>query len=47
MREEGLIYFFEHSGNAPSQSLGTHTMVIIDPKGVCLPEVQDAPDFSP
>lgn len=38
MREEGLIYFFEYSGNAPSRSLGTHTMVIIVP---------GAPDFSP
>ena len=47
MREEGLIYFFEHSGNAPSQSPGTHTMVIIDPKGACLPEVHEAPDFKP
>lgn len=33
MREEGLFYYFEHSGDADSASLGTHTMVIADHNG--------------
>ncbi|SEO09719.1 Rhs element Vgr protein [Duganella sp. CF517] len=33
MREEGLFYYFEHTGNAESATLGSHTMVIADHNG--------------
>lgn len=33
MHEEGLFYFFEHSGDPDSPSLGSHTMVIADHNG--------------
>lgn len=33
MHEEGLFYFFEHSGDPDSASLGSHTMVIADHNG--------------
>ncbi|NVD74422.1 type VI secretion system tip protein VgrG [Duganella sp. BJB1802] len=33
MEEEGLFYFYEHSGDADSPSLGSHTMVIADHNG--------------
>ncbi|MYM93994.1 type VI secretion system Vgr family protein [Duganella vulcania] len=33
MEEEGLFYFYEHSGDADSPTLGSHTMVIADHNG--------------
>ncbi|WP_332856644.1 type VI secretion system Vgr family protein [Duganella sp. S19_KUP01_CR8] len=33
MEEEGLFYFYEHSGDADSPALGSHTMVIADHNG--------------
>ncbi|WP_426208863.1 type VI secretion system tip protein TssI/VgrG [Massilia sp. TWP1-3-3] len=33
MAEEGLFYFFEHSGDPGSATLGSHTMVIADHNG--------------
>ncbi len=33
MREEGLFYYFEHTGDASSASLGSHTLVIADHNG--------------
>ena len=46
MREEGLIYFFEHSGDVPTQSLGTHTMVIAGHGGAFQPATQGSMAFS-
>lgn len=40
MNEEGLFYFFEHQGDAASQSLGSHQMVIADHNGAFQPNVQ-------
>ncbi|QYF95414.1 type VI secretion system tip protein VgrG [Massilia sp. PAMC28688] len=40
MAEEGLFYFFEHSGDPNSPSLGSHTMVIADHNGVFQPNMQ-------
>ena len=33
MSEEGLFYYFEHTGEAASPSLGSHSMVIADHNG--------------
>ncbi|NYE64234.1 type VI secretion system VgrG family protein [Duganella sp. 1224] len=33
MEDEGLFYFFEHSGDPDSPSLGSHTLVIADHNG--------------
>ena len=41
MREEGLFYFFEHTGDSASPSLGTHTMVIADHNGAFKPNQQN------
>ncbi|MET0982368.1 MAG: type VI secretion system tip protein TssI/VgrG, partial [Telluria sp.] len=46
MFEEGLFYFFEHSGNADSPSLGGHTMVIADHNGAFQPNAQAAVEFT-
>jgi len=40
MREEGLFYYFEHSGDAASPGLGSHTMVIADHNGSFQPNAQ-------
>jgi len=40
MLEEGLFYFFEHSGDPDSPSLGAHTMVIADHNGAFQPNPQ-------
>lgn len=40
MSEEGLFYFFEHEGNADSDGLGTHTLVIADHNGAFAPNAQ-------
>ena len=45
MREEGLFYFFEHTGDAASPSLGTHTMVIADHNGAFKPNWQNSIAF--
>jgi type VI secretion system secreted protein VgrG len=39
MHEEGLFYFFEHSGDAGSRTLGSHMMVIADYNGAFKPNV--------
>ncbi|MFC5458397.1 type VI secretion system Vgr family protein [Massilia niabensis] len=46
MCEEGLFYFFEHSGDPDSPSLGGHTMVIADHNGAFEPNVQAAVAFT-
>jgi type VI secretion system secreted protein VgrG len=46
MHEEGLFYFFEHSGDAGSASLGSHTMVIADHNGAFKPNVQSSVNFT-
>jgi type VI secretion system secreted protein VgrG len=40
MAEEGLFYFFDHSGDPDSASLGSHTMVIADHNGSFKPNSQ-------
>ncbi|WP_020657005.1 type VI secretion system Vgr family protein [Massilia niastensis] len=40
MCEEGLFYFFEHSGDPGSRSLGSHTMVVADHNGAFRPGIQ-------
>jgi type VI secretion system secreted protein VgrG len=40
MSEEGLFYYFEHSGDAASPGLGSHTMVIADHNGSFKPNAQ-------
>jgi len=46
MLEEGLFYFFEHSGDPDSPSLGSHTMVIADHNGAFPPNAQAAVAFT-
>lgn len=46
MSEEGLFYYFEHSGDAASPSLGSHTMVIADHNGAFKPGAQDQVRFT-
>lgn len=46
MHEEGLFYFFEHSGDPGSPSLGSHTMVIADHNGAFAPNAQSAINFT-
>jgi type VI secretion system secreted protein VgrG len=40
MHEEGLFYFFEHTGDPDSATLGSHTMVIADHNGAFQPNAQ-------
>jgi uncharacterized protein involved in type VI secretion and phage assembly/uncharacterized protein (DUF2345 family) len=40
MSEEGLFYYFEHSGDAASAQLGSHTLVIADHNGSFQPNAQ-------
>jgi type VI secretion system secreted protein VgrG len=44
--EEGLFYWFEHSGDAASSSLGAHTMVIADHNGAFKPNARADVRFS-
>lgn len=46
MIEEGLFYFFEHSGDPDSASLGSHTMVIADHNGAFAPNPQSSVEFT-
>jgi type VI secretion system secreted protein VgrG len=46
MHEEGLFYFFEHSGEPDSPSLGSHTMVIADHNGAFEPNEQALVEFT-
>jgi type VI secretion system VgrG family protein len=46
MREEGLFYYFEHSGDASSPGLGSHTMVIADHNGSFQPNAQATVRFT-
>ncbi|MGK5056737.1 type VI secretion system Vgr family protein [Janthinobacterium sp. LB2P49] len=46
MLEEGLFYYFEHTGDASSPSLGSHTLVIADHNGAFSPNVQPAVNFT-
>jgi Rhs element Vgr protein len=46
MHEEGLFYFFEHSGDADSPSLGSHTLVIADHNGAFQPNSQSTVLFT-
>lgn len=46
MHEEGLFYFFEHSGAPGSASLGSHTMVVADHNGAFTPNVQSSVEFT-
>ena len=46
MHEEGLFYFFEHSGDPDSPSLGAHTMVIADHNGAFQPNPQPQVEFT-
>lgn len=46
MHEEGLFYFFEHSGDPDGAALGNHTMVIADHNGAFQPNAQPAVAFT-
>ena len=46
MLEEGLFYFFEHSGDPDSPSLGAHTLVIADHNGAFQPNPQPQVAFT-
>jgi type VI secretion system VgrG family protein len=46
MHEEGLFHYFEHSGDATSPGLGSHTMVIADHNGSFKPNAQANIAFS-
>jgi type VI secretion system secreted protein VgrG len=46
MHEEGLFYFFEHSSDSGSPTLGCHTMVIADHNGAFMPNVQASVNFT-
>jgi type VI secretion system secreted protein VgrG len=46
LHEEGLFYFFEHSGAPSSPSLGAHTMVIADHNGAFTPNAQASVAFT-
>ncbi|WP_312515219.1 type VI secretion system tip protein TssI/VgrG [Massilia sp.] len=46
MFEEGLFYFFEHSGDPDSPSFGSHTLVIADHNGAFAPNVQSDVRFT-
>ena len=46
MREEGLFYYFEHTGDASSPGLGSHTMVIADHNGSFKPNAQAHIEFA-
>ena len=46
MHEEGLFYFFEHSGDADSPALGSHTMVIADQNGAFKTNAQAVVGFT-
>jgi type VI secretion system secreted protein VgrG len=46
MFEEGLFYFFEHSGAPNSPSLGSHTLVIADHNGAFTPNAQATVEFT-
>ena len=46
MREEGLFYYFEHSGDATSPGLGGHTLVIADHNGSFQPNAQATVRFT-
>ncbi|USX11319.1 type VI secretion system tip protein VgrG [Oxalobacteraceae bacterium OTU3CAMAD1] len=46
MHEEGLFDYFEHTGDAASPGLGSHTMVIADHNGSFKPNAQASIAFS-
>ena len=46
MHEEGLFYFFEHSGDPDNPSLGSHAMVIADHNGAFRPNAQGPVQFT-
>ena len=46
MREEGLVCWWEHAGDASSASLGTHTLVIADHNEAFATNVQPAVRFT-
>lgn len=46
MHEEGLFYFFEHSGAPDSPALGSHVLVIADHNGACQENVQASVEFT-
>jgi type VI secretion system secreted protein VgrG len=46
MLEEGLFYYFEHQGDADSDTLGSHTMVIADHNGSFQPNPQPMVRFT-
>ncbi|GGY28577.1 type VI secretion system Vgr family protein [Pseudoduganella albidiflava] len=46
MHEEGLFYYFEHSGDPSSAALGGHTLVIADHNGAFQPNAQPAIRFT-
>jgi type VI secretion system secreted protein VgrG len=46
MHEEGLFYFFEHSGDPDSSSLGGHVLVVADHNGAFQPNLQSSVAFT-
>ncbi|MEG1115472.1 MAG: type VI secretion system Vgr family protein, partial [Janthinobacterium sp.] len=46
MHEEGLFYYYEHSGDPGSPSLGSHCLVVADHNGAFQPNAQSSIDFT-
>lgn len=46
MYEEGLFYYYEHSGDPGSPSLGSHCLVIADHNGAFKPNAQSSINFT-
>jgi type VI secretion system secreted protein VgrG len=46
LHDEGLFYFFEHTGDADSATLGSHTVVIADHNGAFKPNAQASVNFT-
>ena len=46
MREEGLVFWFEHGGAADDATLGAHTLVIADHNAAFKPNAQDSIRFT-
>lgn len=46
MHEEGLFYYYEHSGDPGSPSLGSHCLVIADHNGAFQPNAQSSINFT-
>jgi type VI secretion system secreted protein VgrG len=46
LHEEGLFYFYEHTGEPDNAALGSHTLVIADHNGAFKPNAQTSVNFT-